>query len=265
MAECAETTGEIRTLLGRDKFIERLREVGTARYHDLHPFHVAMHDGLLTRTQLQTWVLNRYYYQTRIPIKDALIVGKSEDPHFRRVWLHRIVDHDGTEAGEGGLELWMRLGEALGVPRARMQSLNDVLPGVRFACDAYVNFVREASLVEAVASSLTEFFAPDLMSRRIAAFEEHYPFVAAEGLAYFRQRVPRARRDSNEAIDLVVDMAVTPELQMACVRALVRKTEILWHLLDSVTFECMRAYGLAFPARKTPTGALERAGLEASV
>lgn len=265
MAERTDPTGDIRTLLSRDKFIARLRHVGMARYHDTHPFHVAMHEGLLTRSQLQTWVLNRYYYQTRIPIKDALIVAKSEEPHFRRVWLHRIVDHDGAEVGEGGLELWMRLGEALGVPRERMEGLSYVLSGVRFACDAYVNFVREASLVEAVASSLTEFFAPDLMSRRIAAFEKHYPFVAADGLAYFRQRVPRARRDSSEAIDLVVEMAVTPELQTACMRALVRKTEILWHLLDSVTFECTTAQGLALPGRNAVNTTHEAADLEASL
>jgi pyrroloquinoline-quinone synthase len=193
-----------------------------------------MHEGRLEREQLQRWVLNRYYYQTRIPIKDALIVAKSEQPAFRRQWLRRIIDHDGAEPGEGGLELWLRLAEALGVERERTLGCNEVLPGVRFACDAYVTFVREASLLEAVASSLTEFFAPDLMSQRIAAFERHYPFVDARALDYFRQRVPRARRDSDEAIALVLNLAVTSEQQEACVQALIRKTEILWHLLDCV-------------------------------
>jgi pyrroloquinoline-quinone synthase len=193
-----------------------------------------MHDGQLDRRQLQLWVMNRYYYQTRIPIKDALIVAKSEDPAFRRSWLRRIIDHDGAEVGQGGLELWLRLGEALGLQRERMMTLQEVLPGVRFACDAYVNFVREASLLEAVASSLTEFFAPELMSRRVAAFERHYPFVDAGALEYFRQRVPRAQRDSTEAIELVLRNAVTRAKQEACVRALIRKTEILWHLLDCV-------------------------------
>lgn len=221
-------------LLTRDELTARLRREGNARYHDLHPFHVAMHAGQLDRRQLQLWVTNRYYYQTRIPIKDALIVAKSEDSEFRRSWLRRIIDHDGAEAGQGGLELWLRLGEALGVQRERMMSLEEVLPGVRFACDAYVTFVREASLLEAVASSLTEFFAPDLMSRRIAAFERHYAFVEAGALDYFRQRVPRARRDSTEAIELVLHGAVTRAQQEACVRALIRKTEILWHLLDCV-------------------------------
>jgi pyrroloquinoline-quinone synthase len=220
--------------LSRDELLARLRAEGTARYHDLHPFHVAMHDGRLDRAQLQRWVLNRYYYQTKIPIKDALIVAKSVDPAFRRNWLRRIVDHDGTEAGEGGIELWLRLGEALGIERARMASMKEVQPGVRFACDAYVTFVRDASLLEAVASSLTEFFSSDLMSRRIAAFEQHYSFASPHGLEYFRHRVPRAKRDSTEAIELVLENAVTRELQDACIRALILKTEILWHLLDCV-------------------------------
>jgi pyrroloquinoline-quinone synthase len=193
-----------------------------------------MNAGSLSQGELQRWVVNRYYYQTRIPIKDALIVAKSSEPHFRRKWLRRVVDHDGVEEGQGGLELWLRLGEALGVERARLVGLEEVLPGVRFACDAYVTFVREATLVEAVASSLTEFFAPDLMSRRIAAFELHYGFVDPGALDYFRQRVPRARRDSSEAIDYVLDHAVTREAQEACVQALLRKTQILWHLLDCV-------------------------------
>ncbi|MDF3065242.1 MAG: hypothetical protein K0R38_843 [Polyangiaceae bacterium] len=223
--------------LSREELTARLRQEGTARYHDLHPFHVAMHEGRLRRRELERWVINRYYYQTRIPIKDALIVAKSMDPAFRRSWLRRIVDHDGAEAGQGGLELWLRLGEALGVERARLLGMQEVLPGVRFACDAYVTFVRESSLVEAVASSLTEFFAPDLMSRRIAAFEQHYSFVDPRALDYFRERVPRARRDSNEAIDYVLEHAATREAQEACVQALIRKTQILWHLLDCVQAE----------------------------
>jgi pyrroloquinoline-quinone synthase len=227
--------------LSRDEFVARLRAEGTSRYHDLHPFHVAMHEGRLDRFQLQCWVINRYYYQTRIPIKDALIVAKSPDSVFRRGWLRRIIDHDGIVAGQGGLELWLRLGEALGISRGRLASLNEVLPGVRFACDAYVTFVSGASLVEAVASSLTEFFSPDLMVRRIAAFEQHYGFVNPQALEYFRERVPRARRDSYEAIEFVLDHAVSRELQEACIQALIRKTEILWHLLDCVQFDCAQS------------------------
>jgi pyrroloquinoline-quinone synthase len=217
-----------------DAFIERLRQEGARRYHDAHPFHRRMHAGELGRTELQRWVLNRYYYQTRIPIKDALILAKSEDPAFRRMWIRRIHEHDGVDGDEGGLSRWLRLGEAAGIDGDEMRSLRAVLPGVRFACDAYVQLVRDASLVEAVASSLTEFFAPDLMSKRIAAWERHYPWVARAGLDYFRVRVTRAREDAEWAVAFVAEHARTPELQELCVAALVRKTQILWHLLDSV-------------------------------
>lgn len=220
--------------LSRDPFVDWLRREGENRYHDHHPYHVLMHEGKLTKLQLQQWVLNRYYYQTRIPIKDAIILSKSEDPAFRRMWIHRIHDHDGERDGEGGLALWLRLAEGVGLDRDEVASCRSVLPGVRFACDSYVELVRERSLVEAVASSLTEFFAPDLMSKRILAWERHYPWVSPEMLGYFRARVSRARRDSEEAIDFVVRHATTYELQERCVAALIRKTEILWHLLDCV-------------------------------
>jgi pyrroloquinoline-quinone synthase len=218
-----------------EAFIERLREEGARRYHDEHPFHRRMHAGELDRTELQRWVLNRYYYQTRIPIKDALILAKSEDPAFRRMWIKRIHDHDGVDGvDEGGLARWWRLGDAVGIDREVMRSCRAVLPGVRFACDAYVHLVRDASLVEAVASSLTEFFAPDLMSKRITAWERHYPWVERAGLDYFRVRVTRARDDAERAVAFVAEHARTLELQDHCVAALVRKTEILWHLLDAV-------------------------------
>jgi pyrroloquinoline-quinone synthase len=222
-----------RAPLPRQDFIEWLRREGASRYHDHHRYHVLMHEGKLTRVQLQQWVLNRYYYQTRIPIKDAIIVSKSDDPAFRRMWIRRIHDHDGAAEGEGGLEMWLRLAEGVGLGREEVASCRSVLPGVRFACDAYVDLVRDRSLLEAVASSLTEFFAPDLMSRRILAWEQHYSWVKPETLAYFRSRVPRARRDSEEAIEFVVARAATYELQERCVAALIRKTEILWHLLDA--------------------------------
>jgi pyrroloquinoline-quinone synthase len=220
--------------LSREALIEWLRSEGASRYHDAHPVHALMHEGRLTRAQLQQWVLNRYYYQTRIPIKDAIIVSKSQDPAFRRAWIRRIHDHDGEQEGEGGLALWLRLADGVGLEPALVASCRDVLPGVRFACDAYVELVQSRSLVEAVASSLTEFFAPDLMSKRIAAWEQHYPWVKQETLDYFRSRVPRARRDSLEAIEFVAAHAKTYEMQEKCVQALVRKTEILWHLLDCV-------------------------------
>lgn len=228
-------------MLSEQELVGRLREVGTRRYHDQHPFHLRMHAGELSPGELRAWVENRFYYQTRIPIKDALIVAKSDEPAFRRAWLRRIVDHDGAEPGSGGLELWLRLGEGVGLSRDRLLQHEGVLPGVRFACDAYVSLVQQSSLVVAVASSLTEFFAPDLMSRRIAAFEQHYRFIDPAALEYFRQRVPRARRDSDEAIRFVLQHARSQELQDACVEALVRKTEILWHLLDCVQQHCTTA------------------------
>jgi pyrroloquinoline-quinone synthase len=221
-------------LLSREAFIGRLRDEGARRYHDAHPFHGRMHEGTLTRSELQRWVENRYYYQTRIPIKDALILSKSEDPAFRRVWIHRLRDHDGETEGAGGLAQWLKLAEAVGLDPTEAAACRKVLPGVRFACDAYVTLVRESPLVVAVASSLTEFFAPDLMSRRIEAWEKHYPWVAAAGLSYFRARVTRARADSQEAVEFVVREARTRALQEACLEALIRKTEVLWHLLDCV-------------------------------
>ena len=218
-----------------DAFVARLRAEGEKRYHDRHPFHIAMHAGKLSREQIQAWVRNRFYYQTRIPIKDAIILSKSDDPAFRRLWMHRIVDHDGRQEGEGGLAQWLRLAHGVGLDVDAVKSLRDVLPGVRFACDAYVTLVRERPLVEAVASSLTEFFSPDIMARRIVAWETHYPWVEAETLAYFRGRVTRAKEDSREAIDYVLTHATTREAQERCIDALITKTQILWSLLDALT------------------------------
>lgn len=214
-----------------DRFEAWLREEGARRYHATHPFHVRMHAGALAPAELRRWVLNRYYYQTRIPVKDALILAKAEDPAFRRWWIRRLHDHDDED---GGLALWLRMAAAVGCDVDEVASCRAVLPGVRFACDAYVTLVRDATLVEAVASSLTECFAPDLMSERIAAWERHYPWVPPEALAYFRTRVPRARDDGAQALAFVLREARTPDAQARSVAALVRKTEILWSLLDAV-------------------------------
>ena len=230
-------------LLDTEAFIARLKAEGEKRYHDRHPFHIAMHAGELSREQIQAWVRNRFYYQTRIPIKDAVILSKSEDPAFRRVWIHRIHDHDGKQEGEGGLVQWLKLAHGVGLDLDEVKSLRGVLPGVRFACDGYVQLVRERPLVEAVASSLTEFFSPDIMARRIAAWETHYPWVEAETLAYFRGRVMRAKQDSREAIDYVLAHAKTREVQERCIDAHITKTQILWSLLDAVS----TAYPLTKP------------------
>ncbi len=205
-------------LLAPDAFVDRLRGEGAARYHDKHPFNVRMHAGGLSKEELQRWVINRYYYQTRIPVKDALLLSKSDDPVFRRAWIRRIGDHDGTKEGEGGLAEWLLLSRAVGLDEAEVRSCARVLPGVRYACDAYVTLVRERTLLEAVASSLTEHFAPDIMRTRVAAWEKHYPWVDVPALAYFRSRVPRATRDAQEALAFVVEHATTRAQQEACVR-----------------------------------------------
>jgi pyrroloquinoline-quinone synthase len=218
----------------RDEFEARLRRVGAERYHDKHPFNRRMHEGTLAPAELRCWVRNRYYYQTRIPVKDAAILGKSPDVGFRREWIQRIQDHDGSAPGEGGLELWLRLAAAVGLERAEVASLRGVLPGVRRACDAYVAFVESNDLLTSVASSLTELFAGDIMVERIAAFEKHYPWVDPEGLAYFRSRTRQAPRDAAFGLDFVLDAAGTREDQARCIAALERKCEILWELLDAV-------------------------------
>jgi pyrroloquinoline-quinone synthase len=215
-------------------FEARLRAIGEQRYHHRHPFNLRMHAGTLTREEIQTWVRNRYYYQTRIPLKDGLILAKAGDPAFRRGWVRRIHDHDGDERGPGGLELWLVLAEAVGLERAEVERLGDVLPGVREACDDYVRFVASHDLLESVASSLTELFAGDIMKVRIEAFEKHYPWVDTAGLRYFRNRTQQAPRDAAEGLRYVLEHARTPEDQARCAAALERKCEILWRLLDAI-------------------------------
>ena len=211
-----------------------LRAIGEERYHHRHPFNLRMHAGTLTRREIQTWVRNRYYYQTRIPIKDGLILAKSSDAGFRRDWIQRIHDHDGRAPGEGGLELWLALAQAVGLDRSEVESLGEVLPGVRRACDRYVEFVEGHDLLESVASSLTELFAGDIMKVRIEAFEKHYPWVETDGLRYFRSRTEQAPRDAGQGLAFVLEHARTVEDQARCLAALEEKCDILWSLLDAV-------------------------------
>ncbi len=215
-------------------FEARLREVGAERYHHRHPFNLRMHAGELTRQEIRTWVRNRYYYQTRIPIKDGMILAKADDPAFRREWIRRIHDHDGLAEGSGGLELWLALAAAVGLAREEVESLERVLPGVRRACDAYVDFVNGHDLLESVAASLTELFAGDIMGVRIAAFEKHYPWVETRGLEYFRSRTQRAPADARQGLRFVLEHARSEADRERCVAALERKCEILWSLLDAV-------------------------------
>ncbi|MER5772153.1 pyrroloquinoline-quinone synthase PqqC [Streptomyces sp. NPDC001985] len=229
-----------------EEFTARLRAVPAERYHDRHPFNVRMHQGTLTPAELRRWIVNRFHYQRFIPVKDALILAKFDDPALRRSWLRRIQDHDGTTEGEGGIERWLRLGEAAGIDRARLLSGDGVLPGVRLAVDGYVNFCRLRPALEAVAASLTELAAPTLMRTRIAAFERHYPWIGAEGLAYFRARVGQGDRDSTEALALVLTGAAGRRDQEAAVAALRFKCEVLWSLLDALET------ATAHPAPDTP-------------
>jgi pyrroloquinoline-quinone synthase len=215
-------------------FEARLRAIGAERYHHRHPFNLRMHAGLLSRDELRSWVANRYYYQTRIPVKDGLILAKSGDPAFRRDWIGRIQDHDGTAEREGGLALWLALARAVGLDAERVAALSDVLPGVRRACDAYVEFVESHDLLESVAASLTELFAGDIMGERIAAFEKHYPWVDADGLRYFRSRTVQAPADARHGLAFVLEHARSEADQERCAAALERKCEILWSLLDAI-------------------------------
>ncbi|MFE7171378.1 pyrroloquinoline-quinone synthase PqqC [Streptomyces sp. NPDC057616] len=219
---------------GAAEFEARLRAVGEERYHDRHPFNLRMHSGDLSREELRRWIANRFHYQRHIPVKDALITAKLETAALRRMWLRRIQDHDGQQEGEGGIERWLRLGEAAGLDRGTLLGADNVLPGVRLAVDGYVNFCRLRPPLDAVAASLTELSAPDLMRTRIEAFERHYPWIEADGLAYFRTRVSQGRRDSREALDLVLGWARTRDEQERAVAALRFKCDVLWSLLDAV-------------------------------
>jgi pyrroloquinoline-quinone synthase len=222
-------------LLSKDELRARLQAVGKERYHHRHPFHLKMHAGTLTRGQIQAWALNRYYYQSRIPMKDALILAKSDDPAFRRAWRKRILDHDGDQDGYGGIEKWIQLAEASGLSREEVLPCTGVLPGVRYAVDAYLALVRDHSLLIAVASSLTELFSRDLISLRMDQMKIHYPYLTP-GLAYFVGRLTQAPEDATFALDYVTTHAANREQQEEVIQALTRKCEILWAQLDAIEY-----------------------------
>jgi pyrroloquinoline-quinone synthase len=226
-------------VLSRKEFLDRLRSVGERAYHDKHLFHRAMNDGRLTREQVRGWVANRFCYQRNIPIKDAAILSNCPDHEVRRSWVRRILVHDGQRPGEGGIEAWLRLGEAVGLSREELLDERFVVPGVRSAVDDYVQLARNEPWPVAVASSLTELFAPDLMAERIQAFERYYTWVPAWGMEYFRARVTQARVDSDEGLELTLTRCTTLDLQERAVAALERKCGILWSMLDAI----MAAYG----------------------
>ena len=213
----------------------RLRQVGEERYHHRHPFHLMMHEGKLSRGQLQAWALNRYYYQSRIPIKDAIILSRSDDPEFRRAWSKRVLDHEGDATHEGGIERWIRLAEAAGLDRERVVSCQEVLPGVRYAVDAYLELVRNRTLLEAVASSLTELFSRDLITLRMDRLRQHYPWLSG-GLDYFEARLDQAPEDARFALQWVTEHATTRAEQELAIDALSAKCDILWAQLDAIYF-----------------------------
>jgi pyrroloquinoline-quinone synthase len=223
------------TPLSNSDFIASLRAIGEERYHHKHPFHLRMHEGGLTRGQLQSWALNRYYYQSRIPIKDAAILARAEDPGFRRAWLKRILDHDGDGAHPGGIEKWLRLVEATGLSREEAIRGNGILPATRYAVQAYVEFVSTHPLLEAVASSLTELFSSTLIALRMDALRKHYPWLS-NGLDYFTGRLTQAPDDADFALAWVVEHARTRMEQNKAQAALRAKCDILWAQLDALYF-----------------------------
>jgi pyrroloquinoline-quinone synthase len=213
-----------------------LREVGARRYHDLHPFHDLLHGGSLTKGQVQAWALNRYCYQAAIPRKDASLIGRCEDRELRRAWLHRVADHDGAEGDAGGIERWLALTDGLGLERAYVVSQAGALATTRFAVEAYVHFVREKPLLEAVASSLTELFAPAIHRRRIAGMLANYDFIDEKVIAYFRRRLDQATGDAEFALAYVKRNALTVEQQRGAIAALTFKTDVLWAQLDALHY-----------------------------
>ena len=223
----------------REEFEQRLRAKGK-RYHIHHPYQVAMNSGKLTKEQVQGWVYNRYYYQISIPIKDAALLSNMPDRSHRRQWIQRIIDHDGTHGDEGGIEAWIWLGQACGLRREDITSLDHVLPGVRFAVDAYVNFARRAAWQEAVCSSLTELFAPEIHKERLSNWPQHYPWIDQAGYAYFRKRLSEARRDVEHGLRVTLDFFVTRAQQQRALQILQFKLDILWSMLDAMQI----AYGI---------------------
>lgn len=220
-----------------------------AYYHIHHPYHRAMYEGRATREQIQGWVANRFYYQVNIPLKDAAILANCPDRETRREWIQRILDHDGAHGEEGGIEAWLRLGEAVGLPREQLLSQELVLPGVRFAVDAYVNFARRASWQEAASSSLTELFAPLIHQSRLDSWPQHYPWIEADGYDYFRKRLSEARRDVAHGLRITMAHYTTREAQERMLEILQFKLDVLWTMLDAMSM----AYELERPPYHTVT------------
>lgn len=215
------------------EFEQQLREQGRA-YHIYHPFNVMLNSGKASREQIQGWVANRFYYQISIPRKDAAIIANCPDRDVRRRWVDRILDHDGHGDDPGGIEAWLRLAEAVGMDRAEVEGLQGLIPGVRFAVDAYVNFARQAPWQEAVCSSLTELFAPAIHRQRLSSWPEHYPWIEQDGLQYFRSRISLAQRDVNHGLAVTLAYFKTREQQQRALQVLKFKLDILWAMNDAM-------------------------------
>lgn len=222
---------EVKQPWTREEFEEQLR-AKEKYYHINHEFHVLMNEGGLDKEAVQGWVANRFYYQTTIPIKDAAIMSNCPDRDTRRMWVQRIIDHDGTTGDEGGIEAWLQLAEAVGLSREEVTSYKHVLPGVRFAIDAYTNFARRATWQEAASSSLTELFAPKIHQRRLDKWPELYPWIDETGYSYFRKRLTEARRDVQHGLDITLEYYKTREEQERALDILQFKLDILWTMLD---------------------------------
>jgi len=231
-----------------------IRAVGAERYHDKHPFHHLLHGGKLGKGQVQAWALNRFCYQSGVPRKDAALMSRTFDRALRREWIHRMLDHDGSGGEEGGIERWLVLTDALGLDRTYVVSMQGALPATRFAVEAYVAFVRERTLLEAVASSLTELFAPSIHRERIAGMLENYDFIGERAMQYFQRRLDQANRDADFALEFVKQHATTRQMQAAVVDAVRFKCSVLWAQLDALHHAYVTP-GLIPPGAFRPTGA----------
>jgi len=241
--------GSSNTPWTKDEFEKRLRAKDKC-YHIYHPFHIAMNGGKCTKEQIRGWVINRFYYQIMIPIKDSAVLSNMADKDHRRLWIQRILDHDGFEGDEGGIEAWIALAEAVGLTRDDVLSLKHVTPGVKFAVDAYVNFARRAPWEEAVCSSLTELFAPTIHQKRLDSWPEHYPWIEENGYKYFRKRLSEARRDVEHGLRVTLEHFKTREEQEKALGILQFKLDVLWTMLDSIQV----TYGIG----EANTGAVTR-------
>ncbi|MBU3644632.1 MAG: pyrroloquinoline-quinone synthase PqqC [Candidatus Methylopumilus sp.] len=222
----------------QEEFEAKLREKGQG-YHIYHPIHVMMYEGKLTKEQLQCWVANRFYYQISIPMKDAAILSNCPDKEIRKGWIVRIVDHDGEGDVEGGIEAWIKLGEAVGLTREQVTSLEMVSPGVKFAVDAYVNFARQRPWQESVCSSLTELFAPHIHQQRISSWPQMYPWINENGLVYFKKRLTEARRDVEQGLQVTLDyFGHSREMQERALQILQFKLDVLWVIADAIMLAC---------------------------